>query len=105
MRLTKFMGICFIVLGVIGCIAIVASFDYSYYNDIKHLTLTYAEEIEFMKEELTLTWAVGLIVLITNVAFGTLLITLDSILGELIRIRNYSKDLSAGKDTGPEVTA
>lgn len=95
----EFMGIVFIIIGVIGSISIVASFDYGTYNEIKQYEATYADEIQFMKDNLFSTWVVGIGSLIGCVAIGTLFITLGKILGVLNDIKDSGKMTNEHKET------
>lgn len=83
-----FMGAIFIVIGVIGLFAIVTSFDYETYNEIKDYSATYADEIVIMESELQSVWILGIASLIINVAIGTVLLTLGKIVRLLEDIRD-----------------
>lgn len=76
------MGIVFIILGVVGFIGIMLSFDWELYNEVKDYT-SYEIEANIMKSELTTTVIMAGATLIINLAVGSILIALDTIINLL----------------------
>jgi len=74
------VGIGFIVLGIIGAIGWVVSFDWSGWGDIKDLAEVYEMETAVMKEQLTTTITMALATLIGCVAVGAVMIALERII-------------------------
>ncbi len=87
------MGGIFILIGVIGMIVIVASFDYGTYNELNSessywLTEEDKQQLNVLKNELMTTWVLGIGTLVVNLAIGSVLITLDRISKLLENIRD-----------------
>ncbi|AUJ23128.1 hypothetical protein [Virgibacillus dokdonensis] len=85
-----FMGGVFVIIGIIGFITIVASFDYEGYNDLEDSIYLLDEEevqLEMMKDDLMSTWVVGIGTLLINVAIGVVLMTMGKIVRLLQEIR------------------
>lgn len=74
------MGFIFILLGVVGAVLVVLSFDWQGYDFIKKFTATSSLEIEAMKAELMSTWLIAGATLIVNLAIGSVLLALDKII-------------------------
>ncbi|MFU0790193.1 hypothetical protein [Virgibacillus proomii] len=94
---TGFMGIIFIIIGIIGFIVILTSFDYQTYNELKTDSyLLEDEEIQFqmLEEGLMSTWVVAIGILLINVAIGSVLMAL----GKIIRLLEDIKGDKQGKD-------
>lgn len=72
------LGVIFIILGLIGFLVIVTSFDYELYNDIKD-RITFIDEANIMKAQLVNTWITGSGFLLANLAIGAFFIALDRI--------------------------
>lgn len=79
----QIIGKIFIVLGAIGFIVILFSFDWGYYNSIKDSPNVYSNEVAFMKGQLLTTWTYAIVLLIGSSAVGVVLMTLGKILGHL----------------------
>lgn len=77
------VGIAFIVLGVLGSVGWIVSFDWTEWNSIKDLTATYEIEIAMMKEERTTVFMMATVTLIGCVAVGAVMMALDRIIGAL----------------------
>jgi len=86
--LAKIIGVIFMFLGVIAFLYMVLSFDYDYYNEIKHTKVSDNIERIVMEEQLIIHWVVGLTSLISSVAVGTVLLTLDKIAGLIEDVRD-----------------
>lgn len=85
--LANIMGVVFIAIGVLGFFIIIGTFDFTEYNSIKDLELTYSDEIAIMKSELFTRWIIGLGNLVFNLAIGAILLTLDKIAKLLTEIK------------------
>lgn len=102
LTLAGFMGAIFIVIGFIGMITIVTSFDFESYNELNDFGFLLDEEemqLELMKEGLRSTWTLGIGLLIIHQAIGAVLITLRKILRVLedIRDKGNSNSLQQNK--------
>ncbi|API94000.1 MULTISPECIES: hypothetical protein [unclassified Virgibacillus] len=86
----EFMGLIFIIIGVIGFITIITSFDHLEYSELKDSAYLLDEEevqLEMMKDDLMSTWVVGIGTLLINVAIGVVLMTMGKIVRLLQEIR------------------
>lgn len=81
----KIMGIIFIVIGIIGSIAIMFTFDWDTYNVIKDRAL-FQDETALMRADLINTWTMAGLALIGNLAIGSVLLALDQIIQLLKRL-------------------
>ncbi|MCC2250509.1 hypothetical protein JUJ52_11105 [Virgibacillus sp. AGTR] len=101
LKLAQFMGILFIIIGVIGFIIIMASFDYAEYGELKNDSYLLEDDeirLQVMKDDLTSTWVAGIATLIINVAIGTVLITLGKIVSLLEDIKKIKQSESVAGD-------
>ncbi|MGY0692974.1 hypothetical protein ACW2QC_09325 [Virgibacillus sp. FSP13] len=79
-KLSEFMGVLFIVIGIIGFVVIIASFDYDAYKEVTDYPSLYEDyEVQTIKDEHFNNWVIGIGTLIVNLAIGTVLITLGKI--------------------------
>lgn len=77
------LGIVFIILGVIGAIGIIFSFDWEAWNDAKDFPLIHSEELTLLKPQLMTTWIYAGVALLGNLAIGSVLMALDKIINIL----------------------
>lgn len=77
------MGVVFIVLGVLGAIGIMLSFDWEEWNFIKDMSLSQSETIAFMAAQRNETLIMAFLALVGNLAIGSVLLALDKIIGLL----------------------
>lgn len=87
------MGIIFIVIGVVGSIGILLSFDWSTWNHVKELPLTQADTIAVLKVQRTDTFIMSAVTLIGNLAVGSLLLAMDKIIQLLTKYNRTSDNL------------
>lgn len=73
------LGVVFIVLGVVGAIGIVATFDYSYYDLIKD-SLAREGEAVAMKADLFMRWVGAIASVLVCTAIGLILMALDKMI-------------------------
>ena len=73
------LGIFIIILGAIGAIGIISAFDWETWNDIKDYPATYADELVFLKPQLTSMWTTAITSFIGCLAIGSVLMALGKI--------------------------
>lgn len=89
--LAGFMGAIFIVIGFIGMVIIISSFDFETYNELNDSVYLDTEEevqLQLLKDDLLSNWIIGIGTLVINLAIGVVLITLGKILRTLEDIRD-----------------
>lgn len=84
----RVLAIIIIILGVLGSLAIVVSFDREAYDYAKENKIIYEEEYEVLKAELSATWVYASGILIGSLASGMVILALERIMITLEVIKN-----------------
>jgi|SRR5690625_6042270 len=90
------VGKIFLVVGILGALIIVASFDWDSYNRYKGLSLTHDLEASLAKADLQAMWIAAGAVLFFNVAVGTIILSLERIAQILLLDKNV--EVSVGSE-------
>src|SRR5690625_1488904 len=87
---TEFMtilGFVFIALGIIGSMALMMSFDWETYNELKGYSFSNEEELNILKPQMINTIVISGAILLVNVAIGAFFIAIDKIAWTLKKIQ------------------
>ncbi len=85
------LGIFIIIVGAIGAIGIISAFDWETWNDIKDYPSTHADEILFLKPQLTSMWTSAITALLGSVVLGAILMALGKIVEQQAEGNEYLK--------------
>ena len=75
----KVIGIVIIVLGVLGAIGILTTFDWSTYSDIKSYAYTYSDELSVLKPMMIDAVTMAGATLLVSISIGSFFIAVDKV--------------------------
>lgn len=85
------LGIFIIIVGALGAIGIISAFDWETWNNVKEYPATYADELVFLKPQLTSMWTSAITALLGCLVLGSILMSLGKIVEQQAEGNEYLK--------------